>query len=1518
MAVSSRIAEFERRRPSPGGQGPPGTPMSPSTRSQTSTRSTPRNMTSPNSSTPADISASVSSFRSAMTPESSPMPMKSPTQTYGNSSSLTSPSNNNHDSSSKFGKWQKPKVQQRTPSSSSMSRRPLPGDISDDNDEYLSSPRSKKNLPSKSPSYQKVFPEGGGGGGGSNFSSFSPMSNQSSRPSPGGGNTPNSINSRNRPIPGGGTAENVDPNKNSSNYGKSLNAVLQGMRRPPSPGMGMMNNSGGGSGMVKRPPSPGMFNSNGNGNRRPPSPGMGGVAHKLRPPSPGRLSPAPPDIVTSQSTESHNSEVEKDTGNNDAGGAEVQVGEGGEKNNLWNLSPRDRFIFTKRATGVKPPAKIQVESQPTNPSGATTDITTKQWKPRTPMNENKSPLASPLKKKSSNPLRDNPLFMKRMAEVAAAEASDDEDSSDDEELEHFHNKAKKHANKMQEMKNIVAMAEKTTKSSKDDVKDDEGIVTSSGKEAEDFNSPIKFIDGPRRSNGTSQPLKTDTKSEENEDSMKPEMKRLSTAESSSENTPESPRKSISTMAMAEEVKRRRGKLFSNHKKVSSEKKREEEDEEESNPSVSASWPKDEKSDEYSDDDNRPGKGTAVDNDGSGDASIDESSSYGNSYESGKEPVDPDHDRPSSPAIRPREETIKKAQSYKASRETFLVDHLKKSDISSDSDSSESEETSTQNTEVQGDAKQEEPEVKSEANTPSRLSMLMKKRSIRTTGPRSTGTSSTNVAPSESSVNSEGNASRGRGRLPANKSRREMLTKMKGRISSRSPSPSPLIKKHGLSPRRLREKTHMQKMIDARSKSAQAMEIGDDSSVASSKAGKNLTLPGKLAKSPIGRKDSASSLHSVPSDEMSINVIKGAPQGIAQSISTGSEHLSVKKGLNLIQRQNASLNSFRKEGRQESPGRAIPNVVTNRNRLLALKEQRMKRQERMEEKLIELKNDEEPVSPFGNHAPNESWDDYDDEDDDGDLSLGETSPAVDDDDDFSIDNMDVNGTPTSESAARKGKKSPKSVSRSPRKDKKTMRSHSPWAKVMQERLKNNAEDQEYDDQFHNESWTSDVSSPGQPSPSNKSPRQKSPKRAFFGEDSPQSSPEKSVTFLTEPNEESEHTILPGDNGASNAFVGPFEELLPRHTSPYFVRISEPTFPTSLLTTSHLQSPEDVIDDDDAVESHRNNKHELHIKDSNQAVFFESEENLIGEDVVSAGTSIQNDEGNQFQETWQDENFIEERQDYSRDIHQNGYTNNVPVSQNVDVEKLNHDVNNGDTRTSSPQDRIRVGNMPHAEDENKKFSSSTIQQGETKSYEKDEKPSFFEKDDQSAFVESTLLGQAHLPSDDEETHEPNQNSESIAQWWENSYAPSQNDEVNSDIKQALSQANESYSRSNDIDSAADSDEDVFFGLDEDSPKSRQQKRGNTRPMTRGKLETIPSEDDSDFDEIMNENPQGGKEDRKRRDMEIAAHLYATNQHQTFPPPPPPDHSPPRRAHPPSKVAHKNKERVPSYPERKLPHS
>uniref|UniRef100_A0A7S3VFR9 Uncharacterized protein n=1 Tax=Chaetoceros debilis TaxID=122233 RepID=A0A7S3VFR9_9STRA len=1699
MAVSNRIAQFEKRRPSPGRPSPGDSINSsrgPATPSGASVAS--------NSSMNTGIAASLVSYQSSLTPESSPS-KKSPSL-RNTSFEFTVSSEEESPSPIKF--------QQPSPSS----RRALPGDLSvSSSNSNHESPRVIKTQPSPMSMSRNQRPMPGSSPSNGSLSIGNPHAkknfkhghqNQTNaptpisriRPSPGGG-----VSKKTAPSPGGGENKSFGfGNTAVSNVNINTNSNQKPRRRPPSPGMGLIMSAN-----QRRPPSPGMSVGSmsvatvATGNLRPPSPNLGlGMGH-VRPPSPGRLSPAPPGIHILVSNLDDNDDDDDDDDEEEIGEQQKKAfvvikGEDAKEEPSFetptkdasssNLSPRQRFIFTKRETGVTPPSSINVNAADSR-SGLSSPIDASELTSRPggaridesgEFKKSAISVGSLNKKQSYNPLRNNPLFLKKMAEAAD---SSDSDFSDDEELEQVHNNAK---NKLQELNNVADKAGSLKNLTTEHLPDVE----------EDFDRPVKFIEGPapikyRNDLGVedvanrntkdasnvgsvnknvqnsyivpSQLVKTkildvdttpsidedkdstsNSESDSDGDNDSEELKQpqdvtksiivsrvevaeddVSTEELKIKASPFITKRKDSTLSsqseseelkqpqdatkpiiasrveeaedkvsteeskikaspfirtprrsMAEELKKKRDRLKSARKMGSGKLTTSgDQDKEESETPLSV-------------------KANNTTSDPDKDHSLDDSEEFPIIAQYGKKSDNETTSLEDRNILKDKTSPSTITISEEKIEETENSDDDISSDSGGDEDAEEENDTPESSEKLQEIGKEAvstpikktlsdvlEPKKESEEKPekrPSRISKYMRKRSIKARAPdmhMGTSTKST-ISVSDASIASEGNASTASVRLASGRSRREMLTKMKGRMSSRSPSPSPLIKKHVPSPKRPRPKTAMQKMIDARILSS--TRSNDASSVVSEEQEiKPLRRERKGSSENNVRSKMIASLHSAPSDEQSINAYEEGDYSIDIAKSGSSEHLTVRKGLNMLKMQNAAMNSYDKINEnkdgvngKKSSQRSLPNASENLERMQILKEQREKRLKKMEKQKMTLHLKEESIRLANYMKKKESSKNEKEEVSayqvDNDDLISETSSKNiedEDDDDFSIDidefsipsspernspgkrSIDESSIPSSPERNSPGKRSidefsipsspegnspgkrsidefsiPSSPERnSPRKgsleaedtstDKGNLgpiRSNSPWANAMEERLKSSGDEQHFDDQFQTDGWDSESKSDVGNFLS--SPLRQSPISNV--EEMAEPSPGKSLIFYEEAVDESD-VIAPREAEfvGTNAFVGPFEELLPRSTNPFFVRVCEPSFPTSLITSvqplrldnsfenieeNEPQSNDDVagiatngdVDEETSLMQPRNLQYSPNGDNRGDGNYSLSRRSP-GHKMVSPNKLHKIDEGKSLKSP--DWKGISPREMIKIDEVQ-------PQKSPDKVTSPKKRYNIDEDRPITNETKIH-NSRDERPDQNNGYLEFATHNNLNNSYQSLGKNAGSpQNDDESLFAESTLIGQAHVNSDDEDTLDPNKGSESLAQWWENSYAPTQDEDVNSDIKKALSQASDSFKQhDNDLDggSNGDSDDDVFFGLDAKTPRGKE--RADSRSSRKGRLETIPSEDDSVFDDIMNAKPEPTMKNSRAnhrtqvRDSKISNHPHGSNQMN---PPPPPAHSPPKR--------------------------
>ena len=422
-------------------------------------------------------------------------------------------------------------------------------------------------------------------------------------------------------------------------------------------------------------------------------------------------------------------------------------------------------------------------------------------------------------------------------------------------------------------------------------------------------------------------------------------------------------------------------------------------------------------------------------------------------------------------------------------------------------------------------------------------------------------------------------------------------------------------------------------------------------------------------------------------------------------SGSSEHMSVRKGLDLIKFQTAETEKRQIWNAKETPkGTQQSRLTSNLARLKGLKEQQRKKgQPKGNQKKfknvpkLEVKTD---------IVPHESDDD-----------LGAS-----DDGSFSIDML-----------------SPLSTSK--------MKQHSPWAKNMQKRLSCQSdnksaseEDFSIEDNYNQETWEEDWDNEEswEESSAEGSPRQNLKKtsniqipkdpRTRKASISPASrlkqvDDDHSVTDQSEISQTMSETFASSVKdlhlGSMNV-TGPYAHLLLRSTTTSLVRLSGPTNSSSLTEPSEEAKPFSKIDDAVVKNAVSNTRHP---RSSQTSINYDDE----AEDIITPLQSVKID-------------------DYG--------------------------ANNGKSQDSS-----------------------------------------------------TLLGQDHVPSFESDQMDQSDMSESLARWWKDTYASTQNEDVNSVVEQALSQTSPEpkklISAVNNMhlgSPGSDTDDDIFFGLDDDdSPRN-----------------------------------------------------------------------------------------------------
>lgn len=1207
---------------------------------------------------------------------------------------------------------------------------------------------------------------------------------------------------RQRPSPGDIAIPSSSPLGNKNAIAKS---------RPPSPGMGMIG--------TKRPPSPG------DANRAPPSPGDANRA----PPSPGRNSPMPPAVgFSNESFEEESKSEEKKSPQK-------------QKSVRFDESPpKQRFIFSQNPSIAAPPSRINVSSGSTQKSQGYEEADKK------PKEEAIEPVpflnqpASPLKKQSNNPLRNNPLFLQRMAEAADSESDEDEELGKVNAKEKIGTKStKKKLTGMEKMKKLAEISNAKDLSPMCSTPD----KGTSADEDSDFGSPLKFVDGPLPSNeSVSQPKEMfGTGDAADIDKFSNAGKHLST------NAQKSPSANIRTEGLQKRglnsVKSSsrfsQASLTSTVSSTTTNETKSKPTASETSPSVSQKVMKQSISALVQ----KANKPESV------------------SQEVVKQSMSPK--KPESPS------SPQKKEKAAVETTTFVRTSQKKP-----SSSISSVPTALDNS----------AGSQSVSDNASALSMnSLRKMTITEKLEKKRSTIQSSRRGSSASLVSAGGRSTASG-----KSRKEILDKVKGRMS-RSPSPSPLIKKHMPSTQKSdRSKSSMQKMIEAREKKvAKKAEEFDDASTISSSTEKeevkqnisgyedDSVEPSKQRHISSQTLNSVPSLISAPSDEK-----------IKVASSTPSEHLSVRAGQILLRKQNSSMHDMRNPTKAtilttKEKVHSNKSLSDNMTRMKVLRE---KQQRRDALKVQELEVTVSPKASFEGSPPNRQSSPsrliYGTDEDIRNEHF--SKPADDDGDDFSIDEFhkDLSPSPKESGTGIAGKKQSGRLG-----------SRSPWAEVMEQRLKENEVDGvhfNFDDHYNGETWSSD----GGEKQGHMAPQASSPHR---GANMPFTPPKPPLfvqsVVATERNpslnneKQSVPLQMPGPTHPNqiydeNVFVGAYEDLLPRSTNPLLVRTCEPTIPTSLMSVNaHFAIFGQTVKEDtmrtlleaDPVE----------VSTRTHKPFAARQENTPTIPAV-APPALKRIEAPETPAARQEN------------------TPTIPATDLPAVKRVQAPETPGAMRPFSPSEFMEVkrptNDQPDQEFQKDPFPINSLSSSNSddiyfspphnlvdgvKEPPQGEDESFLEE----SIIASTLIGQVHVGSLDEDAETANDVSESIAEWWDKSYAHTQDDHVNSDIKKALSNSKDSIS----IDEPGnkindDSDDDVFFGLDAGSPASKGDPKKRPMPPKgrSGKggrvLEVSDSEDDSDFDKIMDEkeSPQRTKKD--------------------FPPPPP-------KSTPPNKGKKKN---------------
>ena len=1449
--------------------------------------------------------------------------------------------------------------------------RPVPGD--------LSSQRSISSSPSQrapSPlSFRKLgTPEGGSFNSqrsfGSGKLSATPgdMSNHAKRrsPSPGGmGMGLSMMSPKIRP-----------PSPGVGMMGKPSPRI-----RPPSPGMGMMSPPSTGMG-----PAPGALSTKNNGvDRGMPSPGR-----QRRSPSPSDFSAQPQKQGTPEVQDSSRFESPKrhpSTPSNENESKHVEIGKELEKQKSVTFSKSNqRFVFTKKPTGVQPPSKISVSTVAPSQDA----INTMETPPSSPIKpigipENNNIAKLSPRRKNNNPLRNNPLFLQKLA------ASMDSDSDEDEELQKVNANAQERRNPspVKKMKKIAELSSAQDLSpAPKKINPAMNSTTPTNEEQKpldnDFDSPVKFVDGPE------QPILI----------IEPEPKENPNALDN--NAASSHWKQVSKSP------KRIGLLAQKLKKTRDAK------------AVQSSQPSLVVADEKQAAEPAPSlpvilnplakKLEELEISPSLSETVSFLSENVDTGEQSEQPMSPKRMEIISPikSDPPSPERVQPVAETKGHRMARL--QKAKNRFPQQSASAASLKSNNPNVETVV----EEVDPKSDLNKGTRKKMTIGEKL------NENSRNEAELQPSDSSVSSNGNKSMA--------SFRSRIDRAKGRISASSASPSPNLTKHMPSSSSLknshaprsrsaaikkiaearestpirtpseRKKSVMRKMVEAREKRSSNLSL--KKTISSEKFEFNKPNPRAMKQTTKSAEPLRSypSLISAPSDE----------HGLAIAPSNSSEHLSVKKGLNLLKEQNVAMKNYRHlpkesntvpgsqdKSKQKTRSRSLSDNVT---RLRMLKEHQKRRSQRKEDDEYtihdkpELKStsfegqrDErfeieaslerrrkgrsqlrsaslerrrngrselnsasmerrrngrsEPktASPEGKRnarselkavslegrgnrrlaSKNRFYDDdYDgiedieymeDAEDVDNISYSEATDNIEDDDDFSIDDFPIaSPTPIHQPKIEPifeelDEPSPSSTllnsPLNPRRSRATS--------IHQNGGASKSEKGGWGTPQHKQSqaekgWNGDknqsTSMNNEADPQSMEPRWNDRDQPWRIHDTQHgtlfNSGPRNVSFQVEqPYGVEQSPILErrGENEEQHAdiYVGAYSELLPRSTNPLLVRICQPTLPSTLINTytqylpinSHTDMPMAVTSKEIASERHASPITENKPVSRNEHIVTIEEQISPTNDKIAEKKP---DQVNQLMHS----SALPGRSDitqYSQPATSPKSTQGFSPPKGFEREPIHTQFLTPEATEGSKDDSqwpsFQPGNPNDAyyAPAHNLVEASAVNVNATQS---------LDLDDESLF-ESTLVGQVHVTSMDESTRADNDESESVADWWQKTYAHTQNDEVNSDVKNALSQTNESIKLDNQEDE--DSDDDVFHGLnDSESPSKNRslkiKKKHNRSTNPRRGLQTIMSED-SEFDEIMNGDSglslNGGSKD-----------MSPTNKKGALPPPPPPVSTPPNK--------------------------
>ena len=1277
----------------------------------------------------------------------------------------------------------------------------------------------------------------------------SPMSNRSMG-TPEGGSVSSHRGNR-RPSPG-------DLSSSPSNFSFS-SSQSNSRRRAPSPGRtsspGRRAPSPGRTPSPGRSaPSPGMTNNISTAPRRPPSPGMGMMMQK---PSTPRSRPSPG--IPGGAPSSNNLSVHT-----------TPSPERQRSVRFDESPPRQRFIFSKSPSGTTP-AKLNVSSN-----------SNRRILPESNLNQNergskkKEPLVSSLKKnkkQDNNPLRNNPLFLKQLADI-----SDSESDEDDKPRVQSRSKLFQSIKSMNDKMPKEEEEEKKQESAEvENVQEEVVVEDVESEEEEEEEEMVEQV-----SNSREEQVVTPTniqKNDEEEDNESME------EESSPVASPVSP--SVKAIGQNFEPSQEKEVALLANPKITSPLRKKNDNPLRKNPMFLKDM--DIGSDSDSDDELKTINARERSVSPKKSAGMEKMKKLAALSSLQDEEMERDDEKEEVVEEVPAPRVVKAPSKHflpSSKSKQKLIANLKNRGSTtpqrpnkgkSDSERiKEEKEIKVENTDVDDEIEEVKKAPISKARSRRSLTISQKLEKKRLEAHMREESSASMLSSSDHSVTSNTSSRSGR-------SKKQILDQVKGRLAKRGVSPSPNLIKHipvekSVQPR---PKSAMQKIVQARQLKKSSSEEEPVQSKSPVKKEQKISPVKKV--SPVKKQtkpntpskdkrtiQQSPSLLSAPSDENEVKINDSM-------MSDTSEHLSVEQGINLLRQQSALVREMRNPTSVKEKHESVKlknnihsseKLTSNMARIKQLKEKKEKRglskksgadltmspppsfesvsptekkdsasQSPPSSPIIEpsppSSPDEvksPPSSPDESHiapikkskpvprspekTPKRQLKRRNDEDDI--ISYEESARPVEEDDDFSIDNFHEDSPPS-----RINVLPPKPVAKSNEKNHSSRRKERPAHFHFDEGYGSDSSwsthDQgfdQYPNPFHEHRMQNESMLQHH--------RQQQPK-------DPEIIPE--PQFATTEEERNVRDII---------FSGAYEDLLPRSTNRLLVRVCDPTLPSSLITEKVPSTPQALRQTSDTNNVQANSPFGANNAEStNKMKVQQANGDILSgnlDPVLSSRDGPSNDQNGP--------SFVEKSPE--RKASNDNGPNTFSLS------------NSGENYYSPPHNLV---DGISKEDLIVRHLSTSDEIGEPPQHEED------------SLLDSTLIGQDHVNSNEDDTG-------AVAEWWDKSYAHSQSDNVNTSIRDTLSnsQDNGSPTKVNNY----ESDDDVFFGLDDESPtkaSSPISKKGLKKidGHRKNSLSSAPSEDDSDFDKIMKGSPSPDKKMKR-----------------TIPPPPPPPAStPPNRA-------------------------